>query len=169
MELDFQTYKVGYNLSSQQLCGLDELNAATGRYVYIIETPKSLSIEYEGGVSNVCYIGRQSERFQGSRIKAHAKGWIGRFLVLSQSDEPFTIHQCFPRQRGFKLAYRDVEAYLIDEFIGKFGQTPIFNKRQELQRGAFPIDYDHNIFRRRRVAGKIDARKGIDDSVDIED
>lgn len=169
MELSFQTYEIGFSRASQQLSGIEELDGVTGRYVYIIETPKSLSIRYEGGVSNVCYIGRQSERFQGSRIKAHAKGWIGRFLVLSQLDEPFIMHQCFPRQRGVKLAYRDVEAFLIDEFVDKFGQTPIFNKRQETQTGTFEINYDRNIFRRRRATGKIDARKGIDDAVDIED
>lgn len=169
MELSFKTYEIGFSRSNQQLLGLEELTDLKGRYVYMIETPKSLSIKYEGGVSNVCYIGRQSERSQGSRIKAHAKGWIGRFLVLAQLDEPFIMRQCFPRQRGVELAYRDVEAFLIDEFVDKFGQRPIFNKRQERQSGTFPIEYDRSIFRRRRAAGKIDARKGIDDAVDIED
>ncbi|MBX9908768.1 MAG: hypothetical protein K2Z25_08645 [Beijerinckiaceae bacterium] len=126
-----------------------------------------MAIIYPNGVSCVCYIGRQGVRIQGSRVYAHAKGWIGRHLTLMQSDEVFMIHYSPARQAGVSDAYKDIESYLIRDFQEKFGAPPLFNFSKGKEIYQFPIEDASTLFRRRRLKGVVDGQRGIDIDVKI--
>ncbi|WP_172125964.1 hypothetical protein [Devosia sp. 919] len=164
MELTWEAMQVGRQPNSNLIFGLDELSHLMGRYVYVIETPRDLAIQYADGISNVCYIGRQGERSQGNRLLIHGKGWISRFLILAQSDLPFTVHFCHPRRRNMVDAYKDIEAFLIREFEDVFGSPPLFNKRRESELAGHEVTLNSNILRRRHkgTVCKIDARGQIE-------
>ncbi|MGV3574638.1 MAG: hypothetical protein ACO1O4_05795 [Devosia sp.] len=138
-----------------------------GRYVYVIETPKSLPIRYDEGISNVCYIGRQGVRSSGGRLLTHAKGWIARYLILSSTAEHFKIHYCHPRRRNMADAYKDIEAFVINEFAEQFGSAPIFNKRKEAEFGKHQVALNAKFFkpRHKNTRWKIDARNRVEAAV----
>ena len=171
MELSWSTIEIGRDSDGNTVSGLEELYHLQGRYVYVIETPRSLAIRYDSGISNVCYIGRQGDRSRGNRLLSHGKGWISKFLILSQADQPFRVHYCHPRRRNMDSAYMDIEAFLIHEFVEAYGRTPLFNKRKERELGSYEVALNATFLRRRnsntRIA--IDARKAVDDEVVLED
>lgn len=167
--LNWKVIELGREKDSNQIFGLDELKSIKGRYVYVIETPKSASIRYPNGISNVCYIGRQGERSNGSRILSHAKGWISRHLVLSRTDEAFRVHVCHPRRQNMVDAFKDIEALLLYEFREVFGQLPLFNRRQEAQLTDADVILNSTVLRRRprSTIFSIDAMKTVDSDVTI--
>jgi len=163
-DLKWEVIELSRETDSNQITGLDELKGVKGRYVYVIEAPKSASIRYENGISNVCYIGRQGERSSGNRILGHAKGWISRHLVLSRSSEAFSVHLCHPRRKNMAEAFKDIEGFLLHEFRQVFGQLPLFNRRGESEHSDADVHLNSTILRRRSKATKafIDARKAVD-------
>lgn len=163
MRLQWETVEI-IRCAGNHISGLDKLRALEGRYVYVIETPRPLAIRYEAAISNVCYIGRQGDRLNGDRLRAHGKNWITKFLILSQSDAPFRVHYCHPRRRNFATAYADIEALLIRVFTEHYGNPPLFNRRSERETGEFDVVINAPFLVGRPADGPytIDARKGVD-------
>ncbi|WP_375597743.1 hypothetical protein [Devosia sp. Naph2] len=166
MQLDWTTVDLR-RVSGNKIEGIEDVRYLKERYVYVIETPKSLAIRYDKGISNVCYIGRQGYRSNGDRLHAHAKNWISKFLILSQGDEPFRLHYCHPRRKNFFDAYADIEALLIREFADEFGRAPIFNKRSERERGTYEVNFNASFREPRPLTGAyaIDARKNVEPDI----
>lgn len=109
------------------------------RFVYVIETPRNLAIEYPDGISNVCYIGHQGIRVKGTRPSSHIKNWIGKYLILSQNLGRFRIHIAHPRRRNFARASDDLERYLLTCFQEDFGAAPLFNTQVPMYFGSYEI------------------------------
>jgi hypothetical protein len=166
-KISWTVVEVGLLPGGVNIYGLDELKHLKERYVYAIEMPKDVVIEYDNGMSRVCYIGRQGSRVRGDRVSAHAKSWIHRSLVLTQSKYPYKVHYAHPRQQGFAKAFADIEAFMLREFHEKFGRKPLFNKRNERELGKYPVDLNAKFFRGRSKSSAtiINGRTQIDDEV----
>lgn len=163
MSLSWDTIPISRQPEGNEIEGLDEIRGIGDRYVYAIAVPRNLTIQYDNGFSNICYIGRQSNRAVGNRLHGHAKGWISKFLILAQHDEPFLLHYCKPRRKNSPDSYKDVEAYLLRTFHERFGRLPLFNKREETELADHFIMLGTSIFNRRTNPDGlvIDARKKL--------
>lgn len=161
MSLSWDNIPIWKEPRQNEIKGLDEILGIGDRYVYAIEIPRCLTIQYDHGFSNICYIGRQSNRAIGNRLHGHAKGWISKFLILAQHNEPFLLHYCRPRRRNSPNAYKDVEGYLLRIFCERFGRLPLFNKRKEAELADHFIMLGTSIFNKRTTSAGmvIDATK----------
>lgn len=163
MELNWSTLEIGRKAGANIVSGLDDLRSMTGRYVYVIETPRDLAVQYDKGISNVCYIGRQGDRTRGNRLYSHGRGWMARHLILTQATKPFIIHFCHPRRSNMAEAFRDIEAFLINDFADSYGSPPLFNRRKERELGEYDIAPNTTFFRKRNKNTKcaIDGRTKV--------
>lgn len=171
MTLSWDKIPISREPRKNEIEGLDEILGIGDRYVYAIEIPKALIIQYNKGFSNICYIGRQSNRLVGNRLHGHAKGWISKFLILAQCDEPFLLHYCKPRRQNSPDSHKDVEAFLLRTFCERFGHRPLFSKRAETEIASHFIMLGTSIFNKRSSASKsvIDARRAVSLEVTEED
>ncbi|MCY0148900.1 hypothetical protein OEG84_14610 [Hoeflea sp. G2-23] len=158
MTLEWDTIDLSLNREKGGFDNIGEVGKLKERYVYYIKTPNSCIIGYPNGNSNVCYIG-QSGRSENkrSRVASHALGWILRYQALTHGANIFTVSWAYPRRQGMKNSYKDVEAYMIREFHEKFGSTPLFNKRMEVETGGYDIDLNCDILKRRRKKAQFQA------------
>ena len=166
MKLEWNEVTIDLDRKTGRLIGLDEYDRIEPRFVYVIQTPLSLPIEYENNkVSRVCYIGKSArEDTKRSRIASHAHVWISKCLALNPRMGPFFISYCNPRRKNFVTAYEDIEAYMIRVFEEKFGTTPLFNKRSEPESGDYDVDLNTNLFRSIRRPGVLKSFDMSDDA-----
>ena len=90
--------------------------------VYVIRLAGKFALHYPTGVASCIYIGRGNVK---ARLTGH-KGWLSDILELAPDGE-FEVGIVFPKVKNSVDAYKDVEAYLIDEFAVLFGSAPLAN------------------------------------------
>ena len=93
--------------------------------VYVITLSDNLSIDYNGALSKVLYIGRGRIR---SRIYNHLKLWV-RYLSDSLRDISLDFWMAEIRVNGNKYAFKEVESDLLNSFYERFNRYPLQNKK----------------------------------------
>lgn len=106
----------------------NELN----RCVYVVRANGIFAIKYGEKESPAIYIGRGNFK---DRITQH-KNWL-KPLVDLVGEFKFQIGITFPRVRNNNMAYKDFEAFLIQEFQKIYGCAPLANKRLESRRTEY--------------------------------
>lgn len=132
MKLAWSTYKVDLDRNTGEIVAHIDLSYLAQGYAYVIRAPKQVAIEYPGGVSHVCYVGRSNRASdRKSRISAHVQGWMLKMLALQPTLDPFRVSLCHGTEDGQPIVDSHVEAVVLGKFQEKFGMKPIFNKRGE--------------------------------------
>ncbi|MFY7779226.1 MAG: hypothetical protein ACOVQ8_13125 [Elstera sp.] len=110
------------------------------RSVYVIRVSGRLTIRYPGGVCPIVYIGEGNFI---NRIVDHWNGWV--YSLYYKDGFNFDIHVCFPRVRGNYLAYKSVEAHLIEKFYEDYSCLPLYNSQRE--RELYQYRYNDNFYK----------------------
>lgn len=99
------------------------------RTVYAIRLSAKFGINYPKGVSPTLYVG---EGHLKQRVDAHRK-WLKE---MEKIFGPLKLQLAVstPRVRNNKIAYKEVEAALIQFFIKKYGSAPFKNSDIEYQK-----------------------------------
>jgi hypothetical protein len=92
------------------------------RAVYVIRLAENFGVQYPRGVSSTIYVGRGS---LSQRLGSH-KDWLNDILELAP-DGDFEVAVAFPKVKNSDEAFKDVEAYLIEQFSEIFGSAPLAN------------------------------------------
>lgn len=92
--------------------------------VYVISIGDGFAVKYEGGCSEVMYIGRGRI---ASRLRSHLANWIFD-MSRSLRDVSFRFYMEAVGDGRSKTAFKDFEHHLLDQFMGKFSEKPLINK-----------------------------------------
>ena len=106
--------------------------AQLDRCVYVVRANGVFAIQYPNGASPTLYIGQGNFK---NRITQH-KNWLEPLIELV-GDFKFQIGITFPRVRNNIAAYKDFEAFLIQEFQNRYGCAPLANKRRENRKAEY--------------------------------
>ncbi len=107
--------------------GLREVDLS--RSVYAIRLKADFGIRYPKGVSPTLYVGEGRLR---QRVDAHRK-WL-REMEKTFGELSLQLAVSTPRVQNNSVAYREVEAALIQFFLSKYGSAPFKNSNKEYQK-----------------------------------
>lgn len=99
------------------------------RSVYAIRLKAGFGIKYPKGVSPTLYVG---EGHLKQRVETHKK-WL-REMEKTFGDLSVQLAVSTPRVQNNAVAYKEVEAALIQFFIRKYGSAPFKNSNIEYQK-----------------------------------
>ena len=105
------------------------------RAVYVIKICAPFSLSYPLQPSPVIYIGKGAVWTR--LLQGHSK-WISR--IQERLGTKFEVSFCSPRRKKYETAYEQVEADLIQLFVGKFGTLPLMNSRKEWPKKKWTYD-----------------------------
>jgi len=99
------------------------------RSVYAIRLKARFGIKYPKGVSPTLYVGEGRLR---QRVETHRK-WL-REMEKTFGDLSLQLAVATPRVQNNSVAYKEVEAALIQFFLKKYGSAPFKNSDIEYQK-----------------------------------
>ena len=114
-------------LNKLKNAGIREVHLS--RSVYAIRLKANFGIKYPKGISPTLYVG---EGHLKQRVEAHKK-WLCE-MEKTFGDLSLQLAVATPRVQNNSVAYKEVEAALIQFFLQKYGSAPFKNSNIEYQK-----------------------------------